>query len=174
MIYEHSPGCPPPRAPWWALDTEWKHILKFCTSFSTAKEARENTLKKNTLEPSSPKRHIQVLIPADMALLGKRVSADMIIWYKVILDCTSWVMPVVKNPPTNVGDARNSGSNLGWEDPLGEEMATHLCSCLRNPITEEPGGLQSMVLQSQTLLIDPAHTRLRGGAEGPVEEQCVQ
>ena len=140
-----------------------------------AKEERTH-LKMLVLwvEPRSPKRHIQVLIPADMALLGIRVSADVIIWYEVILDCTSWVMPVVKNPPTNVGDARNLGSNPGWEDPLGEEMATHLCSCLRNPRTEEPGGLQSMVLQSQTLLIDPAHTRLRGGAEGPVEEQSVQ
>ena len=31
---------------------------------------------------------------------------------------------------------------LGWEDPLREGMATH------SPWTEEPGGLQSMGLQS--------------------------
>ena len=37
---------------------------------------------------------------------------------------------------------------LGWEDPLEKEMATH-SSCLawRIPWTEEPGGLQSIVLQ---------------------------
>ena len=43
--------------------------------------------------------------------------------------------------------------SLGWEDPLGEGMATH-CSILawRIPMTEEAGGLQSMGLQSQTQL----------------------
>ena len=37
--------------------------------------------------------------------------------------------------------------SLGWEYPLEEEMATH-CSILawRIPWTEEPGGLQCMVL----------------------------
>ena len=42
--------------------------------------------------------------------------------------------------------------SLGWEDPLEKEMATH--SNILDweiPWTEEPGGLQSMVLQkSQT------------------------
>ena len=32
---------------------------------------------------------------------------------------------VVKNPPANVGDARDVGSISGWEDPLEEELATH-------------------------------------------------
>ena len=38
--------------------------------------------------------------------------------------------------------------SLGWEDPLGKEMATH-SSILgwRIPRTEEPGSLQSMVSQ---------------------------
>ena len=42
---------------------------------------------------------------------------------------------------------------LGWEDPLEEEMAT-LSSILDWEIlwTEEPGGLQSRGLQSQTQL----------------------
>ena len=41
--------------------------------------------------------------------------------------------------------------SLGWEDPLEKEMATH-SSVLpwRIPWTEEPGGLQSIGLQSQT------------------------
>ena len=33
---------------------------------------------------------------------------------------------------------------LGWEDPLGEEMATHSSTrAWRTPWTEEPGGLQA-------------------------------
>ena len=52
--------------------------------------------------------------------------------------------PLVKNPPANTGDTRDTGSFPGWEDPLEEEMATH-CSSLawRIPWTREPGGLQS-------------------------------
>ena len=48
---------------------------------------------------------------------------------------------VKKNPPANAGD-------MGWEDPLEKEMATH-SSILAWKIlwTEEPGRLQSMVLQ---------------------------
>ena len=34
---------------------------------------------------------------------------------------------------------------LGWEDPLEEGMATHSSILARRiPMTEEPGGLQSM------------------------------
>ena len=49
--------------------------------------------------------------------------------------------------------------SLGREDPPGEEMATYPNLTLRIPSsilawgvpgTEEPGGIQSMVLQSQT------------------------
>ena len=42
--------------------------------------------------------------------------------------------------------------SLGWEDPLEKEMATHSSILVWEiPWTEEPGGLQSMVLQkSQT------------------------
>ena len=39
----------------------------------------------------------------------------------------------------------------GWEDPLEKEMATHSSILAwRIPWTEEPGGLQSTGLQSQT------------------------
>ena len=39
--------------------------------------------------------------------------------------------------------------SLGWEDPLEEGMATpSSISAWRIPWTEEPGGLQSMELQS--------------------------
>ena len=33
---------------------------------------------------------------------------------------------VVKKPPANAGDTEDLGSNRGQEDPLKEEMATHL------------------------------------------------
>ena len=42
---------------------------------------------------------------------------------------------------------------LGQEDPLEEEMATHSSILAwKFPRTEEPGGLQSTGLQSQTWL----------------------
>ena len=38
--------------------------------------------------------------------------------------------------------------SLGWEDPLGKEMATHSSTLARKiPWMEEPGRLQSMGLQ---------------------------
>ena len=49
---------------------------------------------------------------------------------------------VSRKSACNVGDL---GSIPGWEDPLGEEMATHSSILAwRIPWTEEPGGLQSM------------------------------
>ena len=50
-------------------------------------------------------------------------------------------------------DTGDSGRSLGWEDPLGEKMATHSSIfAWKIPWTEEPGGLQSMRSQSQTRL----------------------
>ena len=58
---------------------------------------------------------------------------------------------MVKNPPANVGDARDASSVPGSEDPLEEGMAAHSSILAwRIPWTEEPGGLQSVGLQSQT------------------------
>ena len=52
---------------------------------------------------------------------------------------------VVKNPPANAGDIRDSGSILGQEDALEEGMATHSSILAwRIPWTEEPGGLPSI------------------------------
>ena len=54
---------------------------------------------------------------------------------------------MVKNPPANVGDTKDSGSIMGLEDPLDEEMPTHSSILVRIiPWTEEPGGLQSIGL----------------------------
>ena len=43
---------------------------------------------------------------------------------------------VLKSLPANARDVRDSGSTLGWENPLEEEMATHPLqySCLENPM----------------------------------------
>ena len=41
---------------------------------------------------------------------------------------------------------------VGWEDPLEKEMATHSSILAwKTPWTEDPGGLQSMVLQESDM-----------------------
>ena len=45
--------------------------------------------------------------------------------------------------------------SLGWKDSLEKEMATHSSILAwKIPWTEEPGGLQSLGLQSQARLSD--------------------
>ena len=52
---------------------------------------------------------------------------------------------VVKNPPTSAGDARDTGSFLGQEDPLEKGMATHSrILAWRIPWTDATGDLESM------------------------------
>ena len=89
---EHSdlwtrPGCPPPRGPWWVLGVEaHSHILYFILYRPRKQERTHVKMLVLWVEPSSLKRHIQVLIPADMTLFGKRVSADVIkFWYEEII-----------------------------------------------------------------------------------------
>ena len=54
----------------------------------------------------------------------------------------------VRNPPAI---QETQVQSLGWEDSLEKEMATHSSILAwRIPWTEEPGGLQSMELQSRT------------------------
>ena len=49
---------------------------------------------------------------------------------------------MVKNPPASAEDVRDSGSTLGQEDPLEEEMVTHsTILAWKVPWTEKPGGL---------------------------------
>ena len=58
----------------------------------------------------------------------------------------SEVVLVVKNPPTNSGNVRDAGSIPGLErDPGGGHGHPLQYSCLENPWTEDPGGLQSGV-----------------------------
>ena len=50
-----------------------------------------------------------------------------------------------KNPPAI---QKTQAQSLGQEDPLEEEMATHSSSLAwKVPLTQKPGGLQSMGLQ---------------------------
>ena len=59
---------------------------------------------------------------------------------------------MVENPPATPETCVQS---LGQEDPLEKGMATHSSILAwRIPWTEEPGGQQSMGLQSQTQLSD--------------------
>ena len=47
----------------------------------------------------------------------------------------------------NAGEAGDSGSTLGQEDPLEQEMATYASTLAwKMPWTEEPDGLRSMGL----------------------------
>ena len=49
------------------------------------------------------------------------------------------------NPPVNAGDTRDMGLITGLGILSGERNGNPLqFSCLGNPWTEEPGGLQSM------------------------------
>ena len=51
---------------------------------------------------------------------------------------------MVKNASASIGDAGDSCSIPGWEDPLEVEMATHFRTLAwRIPWTEESGRLQS-------------------------------
>ena len=62
----------------------------------------------------------------------------------------SLVAPMVKNLRAML---KTWVQSLGWEDPLEEGMATHSSILAwRIPWTEEPGGPQSMGLQSWTQL----------------------
>ena len=74
----------------------------------------------------------------------------------------------VKNLP--IMQETRAGS-LGGEDPLEREMAAHSpILAWRIPWTEEPGGLQSMGLQSQTRL--KRLSTLAGNKTTPLA-QCI-
>ena len=58
---------------------------------------------------------------------------------------------MVKNLPADAGDTRDESLIPGLgRSPGGVNGNPPQSSCLENPMTEEPGGLQSMVAKSQT------------------------
>ena len=57
----------------------------------------------------------------------------------------SHVVLLVKNPPANAGDLRDTGWIPGWERSPGVGNGNLLqYSCLENPMDRKPGGLQFM------------------------------
>ena len=71
---------------------------------------------------------------------------------RYIIKLSSLVAQMVKNLPAMW---ETWVWSLGWEDPLDKGMTVHSSIVAwRIPWTEEPGGLQSMELQSQTGVSD--------------------
>ena len=96
----------------------------------------------------------------------------MKIWTFVWIKLGSLVSWLVKNPPPV---QETWVWSLGWEDPLEESMATD-SSILAwaIPWTEEPGGLQSMGLQSQTQLRDWAQRIIKVIFICKVQSQTIE
>ena len=97
--------------------------------------------------------------------------SEIRIYVKLVSVWTSQVALVVKNPPTNAGDVRDSGSIPGWgRSPGGGHGNPLQYSCLENPmdrgawratvpgITKSRTGLKwlSTNLQCLVCLRDPA------------------
>ena len=59
----------------------------------------------------------------------------------------SQVVLVVKNPPANARDIRETGL-IPEEIPEEGHGNSHQCSCLENPMSEEPGVIWSIASQS--------------------------
>ena len=87
---------------------------------------------------------------------GGRRNTRRPLWnIKNIMNLITLMVLVVKNPPANAGDVRDTASISGLgRSPGGGHGNPLQYSCLGIPWTEEPGGLQSMGSQSQTQLSD--------------------
>ena len=81
--------------------------------------------------------------PQGMGSKGFGSSSKFLKWWSYAY-WTSLVVQMVKCP---FAMHETWAWSLGWEDPLEKEMATHFSILAwRIPWTEEPGGLQSMVV----------------------------
>ena len=82
-------------------------------------------------------------------------------WPIRVIYHSKWNFPdgsAIKNPLAMQESWETWVWSLSWEDHLEKEMETHSSILAwRIPWTEEPGRLQSMGLQSQTLLTSWAH-----------------
>ena len=79
--------------------------------------------------------------PSDQRSTGCSWSTDVFYLTFPLFKWASLVAQGVKRLPTMQETRVRS---LGWEDPLGKEMATHSSTIARRiPRTEEPGRLQS-------------------------------
>ena len=103
-----------------------------------------------------------------LALLGRSVTG--LPWclrgFNIFPVRSFLVAQLVKNPPAMQEIWVQS---LDWEDPLEKEMAIHSSILAwRIPWTEEPGGLQSMGLQSEiteplTFTLESCHSSAIAG-----------
>ena len=74
---------------------------------------------------------------------------------------------VVKNPPANTGDTRESRSTPGLGRSLKEEMATRSCILAwKIPWTEEPGELESVGFAESDTTEYTSHLLMVGGRRG--------
>ena len=102
-----------------------KLLFKMSTSFDLAFYFRNSILREKSLK-----------------------WEDQLVIYNVGLPWWLSLVQFVRNPPPM---QETRVQSLGWEDPLEKGMATHSnILAWRIPWTEEPGGLQSTRLPSQT------------------------
>ena len=122
-----------------------KHICNLCVHCSIIYNSHENNLSviNGWMNKYTLHIHMYTCTYIHIHYMYMCVCVYIYMHYMVAL--------VVKNLPANAGDIRDVGSILGLEDPLEEGMATHSSILAwRIPWTEEPGGQQSIGLQSQT------------------------
>ena len=82
-----------------------------------------------------------------------RMEDWILLLWSYIPDWASQVVQVIKNPLANAGNIEDLGLIPGSGRSLEDDMATHSSILAwRIPRTEEPGGLQSIGLQSWTHL----------------------
>ena len=128
------------------LKTGLKQILVHqCTKFIAALFTIEKSWKWPSVHQHI-KKHTICGIYMQWNIISHKKNSD------VLIHATTLLAQLVKNLPAVQETWVRS---LGWEDLLEEEMATH-SSILAWKIswTEEPGGLQSMGLQSRAQLSD--------------------
>ena len=83
-----------------------------------------------------------------LLILDHKMNTFYFLLPTILLDWASLVAQMIKYLPAMQEAQVRS---LGWKDPLEKGMATHFgILAWRNPWTEEPRGLQSMGLQSDT------------------------
>ena len=80
---------------------------------------------------------------------AQKIIVETQVYFAVLHESrASQVALVVKNPPANTGDIRDTGSIPGSKrSPGGGQGSPLQYSCLENPMDRESGGLQSMRLQ---------------------------
>ena len=81
--------------------------------------------------------------PQRMGSKGFGSSSECLKWWS----CAYWTSSVAQMVKCPFAMQETWAWSLGWEDPLEKEMATHSSILAwRTPWTEEPGGLQSVVV----------------------------